>query len=343
MVVMRSFIFAGLSAVALACGADDSELFAPVPQASADGGSSATDGAATADGSTGADSSATPDGAATVDGSVTPVPDAGPTCGGANPHACDNLKAGGWIPVAFAAAQNKCPAKFNKEQHPVTTPVAADGACACGIATQTPPDCQSGNMTTFYDVGINATCGTQGSTINFASGNCRQGGGQFGNHFSGNPLPPTGGACTAAAPKTDLSKVTATTTTTCEPTACAESICEGTAPSTFAACVEQAGDLVCPAPFINRTLVGDSAAVSACGACACTVTNKLCSKGQFYSYSDGQCGNQTNVLPVDTTCNGVGNKFFGSLRYTATASATYTAGPSTPTLGLLNTKTVCCR
>jgi len=89
--------------------------------------------------------------------------------------------------------------------------------------------------------------------------------------------------------------------------------------------------------------VGDGGSV-ACGACGCVASAPKCTSPQMFYYSDGACMTQVEDFVVDSkTCSSVSVGGFGSFRYTATASATYTPGSSTPTASLTNQKTVCCR
>jgi hypothetical protein len=225
----------------------------------------------------------------------------------------------------------------------VTAPSAQSGACSCAIATQTYPDCQTGALGIQRD-DYDKQCGTFGGTLKVSGGACVSTGYVYlGANESLAPLPSIGGGCTAA-PSIDLSKVVSTKTTTCEPAACATAICEGAAPSGFAACVRHDGEVPCPAAFPEGTLAGVTAVVSRCGACNCTMKSASCSNAKVEYFTDAACTQPSATLAAKAQCTPLpGPHYAYGVKYTATSSATFDPGTSAPTVDLVAKSTICCR
>jgi hypothetical protein len=342
---MRRVPLVGLFAVTVACGLEQCGIYDPGMLAGEDG-------------SVSADASVTPDSAAEVDASdaavsadtAVPPVDAGADSGfpcGVDPNACANLNLpAGWKSVAYAPKQAACPSDFGKEAHPEVNPTPSAGACVCTATNPNKPDCQSGNSAVAFDYGMVATCNLGSSPFVGNQGNCAPRTFTLdGDHVSASLLAPTGGSCTSAL-KLDATKVTTTVTTTCEPTLCPEKLCANQPPPGFSSCVQHDNDEVCPAGFPNKSLVGAGATITACSVCpACVVTNAACTGAKLEFFSDPNCNPNNKVTEVnaDGSCQTVSKGAVKTYKYTATATANYDPGTSTPTAAFAKPKTVCCK
>ena len=256
------------------------------------------------------------------------------------------MRADGWIPVAYAESLQQCPAGYGSEQHRITQPVATDAACVC-VASTVMPECQTGMVTTKYDIDLTglSNCNSSGYTYAVAGGNCLQRDVGYFQHGSQQPVQPSGAACSAT-PNSDIKEVSVTPTTTCEPVACAGALCSGEAPLGFLSCITHAGtEVACPAGFSARQRVLGTGPSLDCGACTCAVSDVKCTNARFEMFEDKACAKRIEDFVSNGTCQSAKNPTAskGSYRYTATPNATFTVGTSMPTTGVLGAVTICCR
>ncbi len=278
------------------------------------------------------------------DGGTGAVGDSAPACG-YDAQSCAAVMGAGWTPVAYAESALACPAGYGSEQHPVADPSPTPAACVCNVTATVPPDCQTGQVTTRYDVDLFvAYCYSPGATFSVAGGACNKRDIGYFQHGSQQPIAPTAGSC-AAAPTADPSAVLVSTATTCEPRDCAGDLCSGVAPAGFLSCVTHPGQVDCPAGFGARKRTLGSAPSVTCGACSCAVSGQKCTNAHFRLYEDDSCAKLTDDFVSDGSCTGVQNATgpHRSFRYTATGAATFTPGASVPTVDLADAATLCCR
>jgi hypothetical protein len=279
-----------------------------------------------------------------LDGSAGAAADSAPACG-YDAQSCAAVTAAGWTPVAYAESALACPAGYGGEQHPIADPSPTPAACVCNVTATVLPDCQTGQVTTRYDVDLFvAYCYSAGLTFSVAGGACNKHDFGYFQHGSQQPIAPAGGSC-AAAPTADPSAVLVTTATTCQPRDCAGGLCSGVAPTGFLSCVTHPGQVDCPAGFGARKRTLGSAPSVTCGACPCAVSGQKCTDAHFFLYEDDKCAKLTDDFVSDGSCKGVQSATGAhrSYRYAAKATATFTPGASVPTVDLADALTLCCR
>jgi hypothetical protein len=265
-----------------------------------------------------------------------------------SPMGCDVTKCVPNVPEGFTLvtlSTSMCQSGWSSTDV-VSTPTAGDGTCTCACDVTTPPTCNTGTLNRYLDITSAATCTTAATTLYPDGTPCElltapiQ---LYGYHYAVDALTPVGGACTYDA-TVDTTKITSTSAHVCAPPAsCVGAICGGNI------CVSEAGDVDCPTGFPAKTLVGTSAtaACSACGTGACTVTGTC--TGTLSMFTDQACTTGQANFPADGTCNanaGTLDGLYYSYSYTGSVSAatcTGTAPTSMPTPSLNAPTTVCCQ
>jgi hypothetical protein len=216
----------------------------------------------------------------------------------------------------------------------------ANGACSCSTNVTSMPSCTSGN---FYAAGGGSSNSCDQGFGGPTDGACVGIGFQITPYILGNPLPPTGGSCTAT-PVPDTSLVSETQGAVCDvPPASSEDVCTGAPPSGFSACIVTAGSTTCPAgsPFSNQQIVGSSDVLEcSCGACTMQTT---CSNQEMVLFPNG-CGNGgAIVVPANGQCNPTNSgDYINGEQYQAQVHTTPSATPSA-TFQTMGPQTVCCR
>jgi hypothetical protein len=267
--------------------------------------------------------------------------------------ACVSAIPNGWSLIIYDLGTDSCPPTFPAHDVAGTTTIEA-GACSCNCTVTQNGGCALGTLNVHPSVGngacdldagwskdLNGTgCTVLGVTLSVAGPHSDQ----------ATPLPGQGGTCSDA-PQADQTKIAAAPTRYCEvPPPGADSVCNGTVPSGFAACIMRNGQTTCPSgtPFVHGYLVEDGAALQ-CSSCAgCTVTT-TCSNATLTGFSDMACSPQSLVgsVDIDGGCNPANLTTYPSslvaIEYSATASSTCTPGSSTPSAKLTNPRTICCR
>jgi hypothetical protein len=259
----------------------------------------------------------------------------------------------GWILAIYDLGQDACPPGFPPHEVSGQTTIGA-GACSCTCAVTQTGSCTDGDLTVTYAPAGSNACTMLSFMATFNGPSCTALGSSLSVSGSpsnlATPLAPQGGTC-ADMVRTDPSQLSAVKTRYCDvPAGSMGAVCGGTVPSGFAACIVTDGETDCPlgTPFGQKYTVEDLA-VTQCSPCssACTVTT-TCSNATVSAYSDMACKNLVGSVPVNGTCTPV--MFFAPLpstlvavEYAATASSTCSAGSSTPSVRLMNPRTVCCR
>jgi hypothetical protein len=263
----------------------------------------------------------------------------------------------GWTLVAFAASQQTpCPPGFAGPATDVvfdtSTATTPAGTCTCDSCSVTaPPSCVTGSISGGYDY-TGGRCNISTPTL----GNANPGGCNTDNpHYAlGNldiyfdPLPPSGGSCTAAATP-HPSQVTFSG----KGEICSVNVDAGTplVMSPFLECIAKPGMSPCPPGPLNVPhQVGAGATITCAGSCTCSTT-ATCTGGTVTYYQSSNCtGSTTLVMPAggSSQCNSVagGNVSYGSNKYTATVTnpACTFGGTSAATVtGLTAGQTVCCQ
>jgi hypothetical protein len=170
--------------------------------------------------------------------------------------------------------------------------------------------------------------------------------GTFGN-FQATPLPPQGGSCTGTA-QPNTGQLTAPTQRFCDvPSASANSVCAGTVPAGFSACIVSSGQVPCPAStsFLHPFAVEDGATLQ-CSSCTACSTSATCSNASVSVFTDAACATAAaSTLAVTGTCvlNGHEVASVMGIKYAATSNTTCTAGSSTGSAQLTGPRTICCQ
>lgn len=285
------------------------------------------------------------------------LPDSGGTMVGAThdagrdapPVACTASLPTGWSPALFEHARTACPAGGNGSHDGVAGGSAGAGACSCSCTVGGPVGCETG---TLQMASGNAASACTGASTSVA----------VSREFCA-PLPtampmpaymavptiPPSAACTALV-VTDGAQLSKDAVRWCDLSGSgAESVCAGSAPTGFAACIVHTGSVSCPASsgFATRTLVSDDVALSCAPCSSCELTGK-CGSATVAFFSDGNCNSAIIGINADGTCGptGVANAMAGSVLYNAgvvSAGGCVGGGTSASVTPTGSTTTVCCR
>lgn len=253
---------------------------------------------------------------------------------------CGVAVASGFEVVAFATSRDACPAGLASVDV-VAQPAAGAGACTCGACASATPDCGDVTLQTYYDNGVNATCGSTGFAITGKNGACSPKSNGFSGHSSVGVATTDKGTCTANA-SPNRAAVDATQARICLPKAgCGWPGCVSP-PAPFAVCLAHDGDVPCPSGAPKKTLVGDDFTLS-CGACACSVVSATC-PGNLTFYDDAACSQNPRVLAADGVCVSRSGTFdyYKWSPATPTNVVCTTSAPPAGTVGLAGMRTVCC-
>jgi hypothetical protein len=267
-----------------------------------------------------------------------------------------------WTLVAYAAASEPpCPAGFAKGTPVdlVGSPSAAAGACTCDSCTVTAsPSCVTGPIAFGFDTNQTSTCATAGTLANANAGACNplmpkaSITASYDARFT--PLAATGGTCAAGPPSSHPDRVTFSQQGRLCPVddgaaaGCITAPCAPAISAPFAACLEHAGSVPCPAgPFAVAHPVGTGAASVSCSdTCACSVAAR-CDKATVTYYQDAACKSATTLMsPANGTCmtQGGSGLMYGSYTYSADTVPSCSAAGSAPTgiPPLAGEQTICC-
>jgi hypothetical protein len=370
---MRPFVWLGFLATA-ACGVDLGGL-GPLQDAaeardttsmgddagSRDDGGGGDAGAAISDanGSDASDSGGSDRGAeATVSSDATRVDGPAATDEGGldgpstsdGPSLCTTTIPSGWTVAIYDLNSNPCPANFTI--HDISgQPTVGSAACSCTCSVAQPATCAQGTLSVTSG-SPGAPCTSTGFSKALTGSGCTVLGVSLsvtGPHSDqAIPLTAQGGVCTDTV-QSDPTQVTAAAGRYCDvPAAHAESVCSGTVPSGFAACIATGGQTACPSgtPFVHSYVVEDSVTLQCAPCSACTLMT-TCSNAILRGFSDSMCRSPVGSVPVDGGCNPVMLYNYPAsvlaVDYTATAASTCTPGTSTPTAQPTNPRTLCCR
>lgn len=259
---------------------------------------------------------------------------------------CVSALPAGWGVVAYEAARAACPAGYGGHDA-YSGAAAAAGACACDCQITTSPNCTKGMVATSYGGG-GGTCPMQGEVLTVDGSSCTAltQSGNLTQYFASQPVALSGGACSGTATG-DPSQVTKQGVRYCDvPPASAESVCEGMAPASFAACIVSAGDVGCPtgSPFTNKTLVADDEMLT-CSACTTCAVSGTCNSPKIAFFSDGACTQQVVQLASDGTCepSNANNQPVAAAEYSAQTNATCQASGTAASVSPQGPHTLCCR
>jgi hypothetical protein len=372
---MRPFILFGL--LTAACGFDAGGLGASTDAADApstastarsEGGGGGADAQPIADANhsdagdaPGANANGVDTGALDAPGTdgLLPATDGGGDAASDGPSAADGAPSCANTPSGWTVAiydlnsnTNPCPPSFTA--HDVSgPPTVGSTACSCTCSVTQAASCTQGTLSVTSGSAGGPCNGTTWSKALTGPG-CTVLGPSFSLTVTGphndqaTPLAPQGGACTDMV-QTDPARVSAPAARYCDvPAANADSVCNGTVPSGFAACIAKSGETTCPSgtPFMHSYVVEDSVMLQCAPCSACTLMT-TCSNIILQGFRDSMCKARIGSVAVDGGCNTVAldnyPANFVALEYTATASSTCTPGSSTPTPQLTNPRTICCR
>jgi hypothetical protein len=303
------------------------------------GGSGGASGSGSGSGSGGASGSSSSGGSGSGSGSASSGSGGSGGSDGGPGAACVS----GWTLVLGEMGSASCPAGYPGAYQGVANPQAQTGACTCSCTITKQPTCTVGNLSWTY--GNQAPACPSASNM-YSTGNCTAllGSPQLGTAQQVQPIPLTGGTCAGQAVG-DTSMVQQTQVQTCSvPDANAASVCSGTVPSGFSACVIAPGDVPCPSgsPFSNRTVIADSEMLVCSGCSACSVTG-TCQDPILAVYSDGQCKNVVATITADGQCTDHQGGMVSSWWYQAQVDAQCSASGTNASFQPTNPQTLCCR
>jgi hypothetical protein len=302
-----------------------------------------------------ADATASPDAVAAGDSMTSPSDAAADTMSDAvSTSACVNAIPSGWSLVVYDLGADPCPANFTS--HEVSgAPTIQPGACSCGCSVSQPGNCAQGTLRVHPSVGGNGSCDVDGGWSKDLDGSaCTVLGVTLyvqGPHSDlAYPLAPQGGTCSDTT-QADTTKVATAAARYCDvPSAGADSVCNGTVPSGFAACIMTDGETSCPSgtPFSHAYVVEDGAMLQCSSCTGCTVAT-TCSNATLAGFSDMACSGPSLIgsVGVDGGCNAVNLTTYPAslvaIEYAVTVSSSCNPGSSAPSAPLTNPRTICCR
>jgi hypothetical protein len=334
---MRSIAVVALAAGVAGCGLDMGGLAA----VGAGRDASATDGGMASEGGAALEGDA--DGGA-------PEEETGASTDGGS---CVAGLPAGWSLVVYEANRGPCPPGYGGGHDGVSGATAGPGACSCTCTLTAQPACDHGTVATQWAAQAPppgpGPCASPGTPLQPNGSGCTAFpvATQLSGAFSGEPFAPTGGSCTAAV-SADPSKVSKGAVRTCDvPTSDSESVCLGSAPAGFSACISTSGDLPCPGgPFSQRWLVDDDLEL-VCPACALCIVTGTCANAQVKFYSDQGCGTLVATFACDGSCQGAGsgaNQTVAAYEYTAQPKGSCVVAPAgPPKFTPVTPRTLCCR
>ena len=273
-----------------------------------------------------------------------------------------------WTLSVYTTGAGACPTGY-PEHVAYASPTIGANACSCGCTVTQDGDCLQGTIAVSGNADNGATCDTPILTIDVSGGGSAcftvpssSQGVSLPARTQASALPPDGGTCADMAGM-DPTQVSSAPIRYCDvPAAGAGSVCNGSAPPGFMACIATSGTVACPAAssFNTRFVVGDRATI-ACSPCTeCSVAT-TCSNPTISAYDNRMCrGSPFAVLSVDGACDptaggGMGGMGMGgmgggnrgsnvlSVQYDVTETTTCTPGTSTATAQLTNPITICCQ
>lgn len=294
-------------------------------------GQSRDDAAASSDGGVLGDSSSLTDGAPPVDsGSI--LDDAGVSACDAGPGNTEVIVA--ILPRSDAGA---CPAG-STETALHSNAQATNGACTCTACTPTKnPSCGGNGLQ--LDYGLSSSCNSGPLTYNVTDGACTdfsQGTFTVTDYHGWSARTPQPGTCTATS-TSDPSKVTTTTTRACIPTT-TDAVCAATSAGERL-CVHASSTSTCTsATFSVPMLFGDGPAIQ-CAPCGCSLTSTKCT---IEYHPSAACNEPRYVATADNVCTRTNNASGINHFKIYAAAPVCTATPGAPTVGVSNSRTLCC-
>ena len=266
---------------------------------------------------------------------------ADPKCSGpADGRECVAPAPQGWTLIAFApGATAMCPSGSSVIAVVAEAPTSASSTCDCTCDCSAPENnpCVHGMLAA--KIG-NANCTALNLTFP-VTGGCDSLGVTINNTYGSLRAKPLGIAAIDA-PGTGVlpGMQPGASATTCAPDVTAAAGCTGGGvclpkATSASVCVQMDGDVPCPgAPFINRTVVGATAAVDdqrICAACTCSSSAASCANPMFSGFPNDMCGgNPVNAAVINNTCTFTPN----NTDWDGDNHFVYTATPVTPTCSL---------
>jgi hypothetical protein len=292
----------------------------------------------------------TPDASSPAEGSGAASPedaasDAGEGSDTAGPRCPTSIPAG-WSLALYEPSRAPCPP--GAAAHDVVQdPQASDGACSCACTITSPPSCTDGSLEPRAGEQSGSGCPTHVSPVAVSGGGCAPlpKGLSVAAEVAFPPVAMTGGRCVGTAVG-HLAETTATQARTCDvPPERMETVCAGSAPAGFDACIATDGDAPCPpgTPFTRRTVVAASELL-VCSACTGCSVGGECSGAQVTLFHDRKCKQVATTLRADGTCGDPGFEGpVGAVEYEAQPAATCSAEGSQPTFEPVGPRAICCR
>jgi hypothetical protein len=274
----------------------------------------------------------------------------------------------GWTLSMYTTGPDVCPTGY-PEHVGYASPTIDPSACSCGCTVTQDGDCLQGTITVTGNADNGPVCDTpilslevSGSGSSCLTVSSYSAGVSLPSRTQASALPPDGGTCADMA-RMDPTQVSSTAARYCDvPPSGAGSVCNGSTPPGFMACIAASGALACPpaTSFNTRFVVGDRATLECSPCTECSVAT-TCSNPTISAYDNRMCrGSPIAVLPVDGACDpsagggmggmfgmggmgGMGGSNVLSVQYSVNETTTCTAGTSTATAQLTNPITICCQ
>lgn len=289
-----------------------------------------------------------PDGGASEDATMDDAgTDGAPTGSGDGSCACLPVVPAGWSVVVLGErAAVSCPAGYADASSVVVDPALGPATCECTCAVSQQPSCLQGMG--FYVAGC---ADSGGYAFDPHDGGCTPNtyGPIAASHLV-DPVPPSGGACTAKV-STKLPEggapgvVCGVGANTCTGgdggAACAPAVL-----APFTLCIARDGTAACPAGYSASHAAGPTIAdTRGCGACACGGIDAGCA-ATFSWFADTACATLVASIPADGTCQANMQGDASAYRYAATAQASCDPPAAQPkptgTASLTSPVTICC-
>jgi hypothetical protein len=280
------------------------------------------------------------DAGATVDSAPGPV-EAAPACTSTWPT--------GWTFALYETGDAACPAGSPASHDGVAGGDAGAGACTCSCTTDGPVSCETG-MLQIAGGSATSACGGPTTSVAVDSEFCAKLPASLAMPaYMAVPTIPPSGPCSATV-ATNAAQLTKDDVRWCDvPDGGAESVCTGTAPSGFSACIVHPGAATCPegSPFTTRAVVSDDVTLS-CSPCSTCTRTGSCGSATVAFFTDTDCNNAVIGINADGTCSPteVANATVGSVLYNASvadAGGCVGGGTSATVSPTGTTTTVCCR
>ncbi|MGA7120135.1 MAG: hypothetical protein WBY94_08565, partial [Polyangiaceae bacterium] len=229
-------------------------------------------------------------------GGVPPADAGGDALSSSDAAACTQTIPAGWTLAVYTTGTDACPPGY-PEHLGYTSPTIDPSACSCGCTVTQDGDCLQGTITVNGNADNGPVCDTpilsldvSGSGSSCLTVSSYSAGVSLPSRTQASALPPDGGTCADMA-RMDPTQVSSTAARYCDvPLAGAGSVCNGSTPPGFTACIATSGAVACPSAtsFNTRFVVGDRATLECSPCTECSVAT-TCSNPTISAYDNRMC------------------------------------------------------